>query len=96
MIGIEKVTPEKVTRTMSIENVSRRNFLQGLMSASAFVLCVGEFPLLAKAARSGAPTVGALPSIDAAAFHPGLFVPRFAEFFEARSACGVCSDRGTC
>ncbi len=67
------ITTEKIT----IENVSRRNFLQGMFSASAFVLFVGRAPLLAKAAKNGAP-VGApaagSPSIDAAAFHPGVFV----------------------
>jgi len=69
MISIEKIT---------IENVSRRNFLQGLFSAGAFVLSVGKAPLLARAARNGAPVgatpTGASPSIDTTAFHPGVFV----------------------
>jgi len=38
---------------ITIENVSRRNFLQGMLSASAFVLCVTKSPLLATAARNG-------------------------------------------
>ena len=33
-----------------IENVSRRSFLQGMLSAGAFVLSVREVPLLACAA----------------------------------------------
>jgi isoquinoline 1-oxidoreductase beta subunit len=72
MITLEK--PE------TIENVSRRNFLQGALSASAFILFVGKSPLLAKAARNGAPlddianVTLANPSIETAAFHPGVFV----------------------
>ena len=55
MISVEKIDTAKISsEKISIENVSRRGFLQGMLSASAFVLCVGEFPLLAKAARSGA------------------------------------------
>jgi len=42
--------------------------------SSRKVLCVAEFPVLAKAARSGATPSGALSSIDATAFHPSLFV----------------------
>jgi len=73
MITTEKIATEKIT----IENVSRRNFLQGMFSASAFVLFVGRAPLLAEAARNGTPvgaTAAGSPSIDAAAFHPGMFV----------------------
>ena len=44
------ITLEKRTEEFVIENVSRRNFLQGMLSASAFVLCVTKSPLLAKAA----------------------------------------------
>jgi isoquinoline 1-oxidoreductase beta subunit len=70
MITMEKIDMEKIaTEKISIENVSRRGFLQGMLSASAFVLCVREFPLLAKAARNEAPT-----SIAASAFHPSIFV----------------------
>ena len=57
-----------------IENVSRRRFLQGALSTSAFVLCVREFPVLATATRSGALPAGAAGSVDAAAFHPGVYV----------------------
>ena len=74
MIILEK--PKEIT----VENVSRRNFLQGALSASAFVLFVGRSPLLAKAARNGA-TIGNManfslsnPGIEMAAFHPGVFV----------------------
>lgn len=63
-----------------IENLSRRGFLQGMLSASAFVLCVTKSPLLAKAA-SGAPGLapnvagpGMAPSVEATAFHPGVYV----------------------
>jgi len=71
------ITLEKSEDKIAIVNVSRRNFLQGALSASAFVLCVGRVPMLARAARTGAPA-GApgttLPSIDATAFHPGVFL----------------------
>ena len=54
---------------ITIENVSRRGFLQGMLSASAFVLCarIVPRPLWAEAA-------GASPTIDTTAFHPGMFV----------------------
>jgi len=55
---------------ITIENVTRRNFLQGMLSASAFVLCASEFPLLAKAATAAAGG----PTIDATAFHPSVFL----------------------
>jgi isoquinoline 1-oxidoreductase beta subunit len=72
MITLEKPAMEKIT----IENVPRRNFLQGVLATSAFVLCVQKSPLLANAARNGAPglAAGATPSIDATAFHPGVYV----------------------
>ena len=57
-----------------IENVSRRNFLQGMFSASAFVICARTSPLLATAARSGTPRAGVAPSIEGAAFHPGVYL----------------------
>ena len=61
---------------ITIENVSRRGFLQGMLATSAFVVCIREVPLLAKAARSGALAAGTgvTPSVDGAAFHPGVFV----------------------
>ena len=74
------ITEEKMENEFRIENVSRRNFLQGALSASAFVLCIGKSPLLAKAARSGAPgsvvpmTPGSVPAIEGTAFHPGVFL----------------------
>jgi len=55
---------------ISIENVTRRNFLQGMLSASAFVICASEFPLFAKAASA---TAGG-PTIDATVFHPSVFL----------------------
>jgi len=77
MTSTEKIALEEI----AIENVSRRNFLQGMLSASAFVLWAGKSPLLAKAARSGAPFTAtgasvsvAGSSVDATAFHPSLFV----------------------
>jgi isoquinoline 1-oxidoreductase beta subunit len=54
---------------ISIENVSRRGFLQGMFSAGAFVLCARIVPHPLRAANSTAPD-----SIDATAFHPGVFV----------------------
>src|SRR5215831_11701604 len=71
------ITLEKSEDQFEIVNVSRRSFLQGALSASAFVLCVSKSPLLAKAARVGAATGSAAttaPSIDATAFHPGVFL----------------------
>jgi isoquinoline 1-oxidoreductase beta subunit len=66
----EKIAMEK----MQIENVSRRHFLQGALSASAFVLCVTKSPLLAKVARNAASGATAAASVDATAFHPGVYV----------------------
>ena len=60
-------------KTFTIENASRRSFLQGMLSASAFVLCVTKSPFLAEAASKGVPR-GAAPSVDATAFHPGVYV----------------------
>lgn len=64
---------------ITVENVTRRNFLQGMLSASAFVLCAGKSPLLAKTARSGATSAapvspGSVTMIDATAFHPNVFL----------------------
>jgi isoquinoline 1-oxidoreductase beta subunit len=73
------ITLETVDKESTIENVSRRSFLQGALSASAFVLCVRTSPLLAKAARNGAP-IGSVvrmtssAAIDATTFHPGVYV----------------------
>jgi isoquinoline 1-oxidoreductase beta subunit len=52
---------------ITIENVSRRGFLQGMLGASAFVLCarVIPTPLLADTVE---------PTVDTTAFHPSLFV----------------------
>jgi isoquinoline 1-oxidoreductase beta subunit len=73
------ITEEKIENEFRIENLSRRNFLQGALGASAFVLCVAKSPLLAKAARNGVPVVvpvtpGSVPTIDSTAFHPGVFL----------------------
>jgi isoquinoline 1-oxidoreductase beta subunit len=60
---------------LTVENASRRSFLQGMFSASAFVLCIGKSPLLAKTAINGASvSAGAMPSIDSTAFHPGVYL----------------------
>src|SRR5215467_13010235 len=73
------ITVEKSAERFVIENVSRRNFLQGMLSASAFVLCVGKSPVLAKAAGSAASNIGSsgmgsVPEIDATAFHPSVYL----------------------
>ncbi|MCU1298010.1 MAG: aerobic-type carbon monoxide dehydrogenase, large subunit-like protein [Acidobacteriaceae bacterium] len=54
---------------ITIENVSRRGFLQGVFSAGAFVLCARIIPqpLWADATSAGSP-------IDLAALHPNIFV----------------------
>jgi isoquinoline 1-oxidoreductase beta subunit len=57
------------TSNITIENVSRRGFLQGMFSAGAFVLCARIVPQPLWAANSTAPA-----SIDATAFHPSVFV----------------------
>jgi isoquinoline 1-oxidoreductase subunit beta len=68
------ITAEKThLKTFTIENISRRSFLEGMLSASAFVLCVTESPFLAKATSKVAPW-SAAPSVDATAFHPGVYV----------------------
>jgi isoquinoline 1-oxidoreductase beta subunit len=56
------------TGNITIENVSRRGFLQGMFSAGAFVLCarVVPRPLWAETSSIG--------SVDASVFHPGIFV----------------------
>ncbi len=63
-------------QNVTIENVSRRSFLQGVLATSAFVLCSRTTPLLAKAARNGAPAFGegAAGSVGESAFHPSIFV----------------------
>jgi isoquinoline 1-oxidoreductase beta subunit len=79
MISIEKISLEKVAREkiatekVGIENVSRRDFLHGVLATSAFVLCSRTTPLLVRAARNGATAAGA-GSVGASAFHPSVFV----------------------
>ena len=74
------ITLEKSLDKVAIINVTRRGFLQGALSASAFVLCMTRSPFLASAAGSGTPisglpmTPGSVPTIDATAFHPSLFL----------------------
>src|SRR5271167_375259 len=82
MIDLEKPARETIT----VENVSRRRFLQGMLATSAFVLCSRKAPLLAKAARNGAPSFGvpsfgaqslatsAGGSVESSAFHPSVFL----------------------
>ena len=72
MITIEKSSEEKI----AIANVTRRSFLQGALSASAFVLCVGKASLLARTEAAGVRAVATpgTPSIDATAFHPSVFL----------------------
>ena len=60
-------------KTFTIENVSRRGFLEGMLSASAFVLCATKSPFLVEAAGKVV-SPGAAPSVDATAFHPGVYV----------------------
>jgi isoquinoline 1-oxidoreductase subunit beta len=73
-------TQKSSVADFTIENVSRRNFLRGTLSAGAFVLFVGKTSLLAKMAGSagaaaGMPLAGgAASSIDATAFHPSVFL----------------------
>src|SRR5438270_13360831 len=63
-----------------IESPGRRSFLQGMLSAGAFVICVTKSPLLARAAGNGASASDAVnfslasPSVDSTAFHPGVYL----------------------
>ncbi len=72
------ITAEKESlETITIENVSRRHFLQGMLGASAFVLYVRTIPAFALTTRSGAPAANVSmtsPTVDTAAFHPGVYV----------------------
>lgn len=74
------MSPEKNRVTdFTIENVSRRSFLHGALSAGAFVLFVGKSPLLASRAHSVSAAKamiapGVAPSIDATVFHPSVFL----------------------
>jgi isoquinoline 1-oxidoreductase beta subunit len=65
MIGEKTITAETIT----IENVSRRGFLQSVFSAGAFVLCARIVPKPLWAASANAPS-----SVAASAFHPSVFV----------------------
>jgi isoquinoline 1-oxidoreductase beta subunit len=67
------ITLEKYSDKFAVVNVTRRSFLQGALSASAFVLCVAKAPLLARA-TGNAPSGSVVPSIDATAFHPSIFL----------------------
>ncbi len=67
------ITLEKASENFAVVNVTRRSFLQGALSASAFVLCVAKAPLFAKVAGNVTPGSVA-PSIDATAFHPSIFL----------------------
>ncbi|HKV76588.1 MAG TPA: molybdopterin cofactor-binding domain-containing protein [Candidatus Sulfotelmatobacter sp.] len=67
------ITLEKGSNKFTVVNVTRRSFLQGSLSASAFVLCVAKAPLFANMAGNVAPG-SAAPSIDATTFHPSIFL----------------------
>jgi len=77
MITLEKNIEDKAAPgKISIANVSRRDFLHGMLATSAFVLCARTAPLFAGAAKNGAAglSASAIASIEGAAFHPGVFV----------------------
>jgi len=65
MIATESIAREKII----LENVSRRGFLQGVLSAGAFVLCARIVPEPLWSETASAPG-----SVAASAFHPGIFV----------------------
>ena len=69
------ITDEMIAEKVEMANRGRRSFLQGLLSTSAFVLCVSEFPALAKAA-GGVMNVsaGSAAVIEGATFHPGVYL----------------------
>src|SRR4051794_33547953 len=68
------------TKEIVIESPNRRSFLQGMLSAGAFVNCVSKSPLLARAAGNGASSSSAVnmslatPTVDSTAFHPGVYL----------------------
>ena len=73
MIAPETIASEESSsRRLTIENVSRRSFLQGVLSASAFVLCVrvAPSPLWATTVTSS----NAFRSIEGTVFHPGVWL----------------------
>jgi len=78
MSTLEKNRVEAASEPFTIENVTRRSFLQGALSASAFVLCVRTSPVLAIAARNAAPSpvseTTSILTIESTAFHPGVYV----------------------
>ncbi|HUO16500.1 MAG TPA: molybdopterin cofactor-binding domain-containing protein [Verrucomicrobiae bacterium] len=57
-----------------LSSVSRRGFLQGVFSAGAFVLCAQIAPRPLWAASRITNVSGVEPSIDAAVFHPSVFL----------------------
>jgi isoquinoline 1-oxidoreductase subunit beta len=65
MIATESIVREKII----LENVSRRGFLQGVLSAGAFVLCARIVPEPLWGETAGEPG-----SVAASVFHPGIFV----------------------
>jgi isoquinoline 1-oxidoreductase beta subunit len=58
-----------VADTITLENVSRRGFLHGMLSTGAFVLCARFVPGTLRSETSAGPA-----AIDATAFHPSVFV----------------------
>jgi isoquinoline 1-oxidoreductase beta subunit len=56
---------------ITIENVSRRGFLQGMVSAGAFVLCARVLPEPLWAEKMAA---GGGNPVDSAVFHPGVYL----------------------
>src|SRR5580700_5542060 len=77
MITLEKNIEDKAAPgKISIANVSRRDFLHGMLATSAFVLCARTSTLFAGVAKNGAAglSASAIASIEGAAFHPGVFV----------------------
>jgi len=63
-----------ITKKTTLEDVSRRGFLQGMLAAGAFVLCACKSPVLASAGKLGAAAGSGAAAIDGAAFHPGVYL----------------------
>jgi len=73
-IAEDKIATDSIaTEKISIENVSRRGFLQGALSAGAFVLCARIIPQPVWAKTAASLSIEPA-SIAATAFHPGVFV----------------------
>ena len=69
----QEINVERATVERALLPATRRHFLQGIFSASAFVLCTRVLPRPLHAAALST-TTELVPSIDSAPFHPGVYL----------------------